>query len=211
MQPSLSIIDIGKENDHQPITDFAAARNAALKKATTDWVLFLDSDEVISEGELAKLKAIIAETKAAGLYLRRSDIFYGKRLHYGEWGSTKILRGMQRTKARYKGVVHEVSIISGETEQTDIVILHHAHTSITQFLSKIFYYSELAANEKKVSLARTSFEIVLYPIAKFVLNYVIRLGFFDGWRGLTYATMMTLHSFFVRAFRIAKHLQHEAT
>ncbi|NCN82936.1 MAG: glycosyltransferase family 2 protein [Candidatus Pacebacteria bacterium] len=211
MQPSVSVITIGRENTKQPIQDFAAARNAALKNATSDWVVFLDSDEKISESDFEKLKKYISQTKAAGLYLTRSDIFYGVQLHYGEWGSTKILRAMQPAKAKYQGKVHEVPQISGTTEQTDVVILHTAHPSINQFIAKVSNYAALAAAERKTSLLRTGIEICTYPIAKFLLNYFLLRGFLDGWRGLAYATVMSLHSFFVRAYRISWHLQNETT
>lgn len=42
-------------NDH-----FAEARNHALSKCTGDWVLSIDGDEVLEEGGLEKIKAIIA-------------------------------------------------------------------------------------------------------------------------------------------------------
>lgn len=209
MQPSLSIITIGQGRT-QPIEDFSAVRNAELQSATSDWVLFLDSDEKISDADFEKLKQIISQTTAAGLYLRRSDIFYGKQLHYGEWGNTKILRAMKCTAARYQGKVHEVPIISGKTEQTDIVIQHYSHPSISQFITKVSRYAELAAKESNPSMLRTTLETVVYPDAKFFLNYFVRLGFLDGWRGLAYATMMSLHSFFVRAYRISERLIDEA-
>ncbi|MBC7541635.1 MAG: glycosyltransferase [Candidatus Sericytochromatia bacterium] len=49
--------------------DFAAARNAALSLATTDWVLVIDADERLSAGALTSLRAIIADPAAHGRML----------------------------------------------------------------------------------------------------------------------------------------------
>jgi len=43
------------------------------------------------------------------------------------------------------------------------------------------------------------FEIIFFPIGKFINNYFFNLGFFDGPAGFTYAFMMSFHSFLVRA------------
>jgi len=208
MPPSISIVTISpKTSAAQPITDFAAVRNKMLAQAKSDWVLFLDSDEKIHKTDFEMLKKHIADTKASGLFLRRSDIFYGKQLGHGEWGRVNILRAMRRDAARYHGKVHEVPQISGSTETTTVAILHNTHPSVSAFITKVSRYAALAAAEKNVSITRTGVEIFIYPLTKFVLNYFIRLGLLDGWRGLAYATTMSLHSFFVRAFRISYYLQ----
>ncbi len=51
--------------------DFAAARNTLLQRATKDWVLVLDADEVVSEANLKAIKANLPRFKAAvGLPIR---------------------------------------------------------------------------------------------------------------------------------------------
>jgi len=233
MQPSLTLIIIAPKIDRDltrylqavkkfydellvidtsttgPITDFAKLRNEALSQATSTWVVFLDSDERISREDFAELKEQIAQTTADGLYLCRSDVFYNQTLQFGEWGRVPILRAMRRAAATYHGVVHEVASISGSVESTTVTILHYAHLSITEFVAKVSRYAALAAAARQASLFRLGAEICVYPIAKFILNYGIRRGFLDGWRGLAYATLMSLHSFFVRAYGIAEHLRHE--
>ena len=49
--------------DFKWVDDFSAARNKCLKHATKDWVLVLDADEVIEEGDLSKIKNIIENAK----------------------------------------------------------------------------------------------------------------------------------------------------
>lgn len=76
---------------------------------------------------------------------------------------------------------------------------HYPHPSVKEFLEKIQYYTDLRANElfeKKVPVSW--WHIILYPKAKFIQNYGIRLGFLDGTAGIVHALLMSLHSFLVR-------------
>lgn len=46
--------------DYEWQDDFAAARNHALAKATGDWVLSIDADEVLEEGGVEKIRKLVA-------------------------------------------------------------------------------------------------------------------------------------------------------
>jgi hypothetical protein len=41
-------------------------------------------------------------------------------------------------------------------------------------------------------------ELLFLPLGKFLYNYVGLLGFLDGWRGLCYALVMSMHSLGIR-------------
>ncbi len=47
------------------INDFSAARNFALKKCTTDWILYLDADEEVNSNSIDELKSYKLKTPAA--------------------------------------------------------------------------------------------------------------------------------------------------
>ncbi len=53
--------------------DFSAARNFALSKATSDWVLFLDADEVIAQEDQQKIKELVAEKNAVAYFLHQKE------------------------------------------------------------------------------------------------------------------------------------------
>lgn len=48
-----------KVSFHKWNNDFSDARNASIKKATKDWILFLDADEELPKEEGIKLKELI--------------------------------------------------------------------------------------------------------------------------------------------------------
>ena len=57
--------------------DFSAARNFALSNATSDWILFLDADEVIAEEDQQKIKKMIqassSENTALAYFLHQKE------------------------------------------------------------------------------------------------------------------------------------------
>lgn len=181
------------------IADFAQARNQALRQAQYDWVLFLDSDEELDQNSIPEIEKLIRQDLVSGATIIRQDIFYHQPLKHGEAGHIKLLRLGRKKSFSWQRPVHEIAQVEGRVEQSQIKLLHYAHTSFDDFISSVSRYARLEAQYrhdqgKKFKLA----ELLFFPPGKFVVNYVVKLGFLDGWRGLGYAFMMSLHSFAVR-------------
>jgi glycosyltransferase involved in cell wall biosynthesis len=184
-------------SDH-PITDFSAVRNKALQLASEKWVFFLDSDEVLQPFSVRKLSKVLATTQHHGLNCTRSDFFLGKQLRYGEAGNQKIIRLLRACHTTFTGKIHEVAQVTGSTGEVPLCIDHYSHQSISNFISDVSTYATLLGAEKKNSLPRLLFELLFYPPTKCMHTYVIKGGWRDGYRGLTYSLVMSLHSLIVR-------------
>ena len=182
------------------ITDFSKARNEALKHITTPWVLFLDSDEVLSENAALEIQNIIELNTYDAITIQRVDYFLGKPLLYGEAGNTSLVRMFKVKLGKFTRAVHETVVISGTIGQSNFYISHFSHDSINTFLKKITNYASIESKNRQHSQLQNSIQLCTYPIAKFIYNYFLKLGFLDGYRGLLYAVLMSLHSFFVRVF-----------
>lgn len=182
--------------------DFSAQRNFGLEKASKSWVLFIDADEIVSEQLAAEIQSEISDTtpKANGFLVKRDDIFLGEKLKHGETAGIWLLRLGQKKGGKWAGRVHEQWIIAGNIGKLQQPLLHQSHQEISSFLSKINRYSDLVASQWKQTGRHISFwEIPVYPICKFLYNYVFRLGLADGIPGLIMACMMSFHSFLARA------------
>lgn len=182
------------------VHDFAALRNQALQEAGYDWVFFLDSDEVFNEKTLRQLRSVIENPLIDGATIHRQDVFLQQELHHGEVGHVSILRLVRKQKAKYERKVHEHVVVKGHVARTSIQIYHFSHCSVADFLSKVIFYIQLEQIERAQFQQKFQlWEMLFFPPAKFIQNYFFRLGFLDGWRGMIYATMMSIHSFGVRA------------
>ena len=187
------------------IIDFAKVRNSVLEKVKTDWVFFLDSDEIISN--VKNVKEVIDEDLFDGVTITRQDVFLGKTLKFGEAGNIKLVRMFKVKKGKFIRNVHETVEISGKLGVSEIIISHFSHPSISEFLKSVNEYAKLSSKNERSSEFINILKIIFYPLAKFAQNYFFRLGFLDGYRGLIYAIMMSFHSFFVRVFYFENYFQ----
>lgn len=182
--------------------DFSAQRNFGLEKAKGEWVLFVDADERVSSALWYEIMQHTSESisDVVGFYVKRKDTMWGKVLQYGETGSIRLLRLGRRNAGKWRGDVHEVWKINGNIATLKNHLDHYPHATVAEFLREINYYTDLRAQElfkQKIKVVWIS--VLLYPIAKFGLNYILRRGFLDGLAGFVFAMLMSLHSFLVRA------------
>ena len=125
--------------------DFAAARNFSISKATHDWILIMDPDEIIEKADLIKIKNIIKENRA--------DIL-GYRLIQKTFRNNKIIsvRGICRVFKNSKDIrfiypIHETvrGSIKGKIGKTGIIIKHYPTLS----KEKHAYYLSLLKTKKQ--------------------------------------------------------------
>ncbi|MBD3279809.1 MAG: glycosyltransferase [Candidatus Pacebacteria bacterium] len=187
----------------QPISDFAQVRNQALKQAQHNWVLFLDSDEIIDAQSIAQLKTLLTNPDVQAYTLKRTDVFLNQALTAGEAYQQHLIRLMKKQAAHFQYQVHEQAVVKGLVQTSNLQLWHYAHQSLADFWQKITYYAKLKAQEltkENFSKSKLIWQLLTYPPAKFINNFFIKQGFRDRWRGLVYATMMSLHSLMVRIY-----------
>lgn len=174
-------------------SDWARARNEAMVTAKNEWVLFVDSDEVIS----TPLRQGFAG-QADGYFIKRRDIFWGHEMRFGEAGRTKLLRLGRKSAGKWVRKVHEYWDIK-ISEELDNVLIHYPHPTIKDFINQINFYTEIDSKELlKEGKKFSYFRLIVNPMGKFLKNYLLRLGFLDGIAGFVYAFMMSFHSLVVR-------------
>lgn len=183
-----------------PIFHFADVRNMAAHHAKSEWLFFLDSDEVLTPDSVAVIEQILAEPDIDAAYVKRKDFFLGKEIKWGEMRNVKVLRLIRRQFSHFSRAVHEIVEIHENLVESQIVIHHYAHDSISSFLTKVIFYMQIEARYRQEQKIKTRiYQLFVYPPGKFLQNFILRLGFLDGWRGFIYALMMSIHSFGVRA------------
>lgn len=178
--------------------NFSSQRNFGLEMAKGDWVLFIDTDEVVSPNLRNEIIQVTSDSlnRINGYFIERKDVLWGKQLNYGEWGKTRLLRLARNKKGKWKRRVHEYWDIKGPVSRLHYPLVHYSHENLREFINHINYFSTLHAKanmeEKKQS---TIFKIIFWPFFKFIKNWIILLGFLDGSRGFIVALIMSIHSF----------------
>ena len=185
--------------------DFATQRNYGLSKAKGDWVLFVDDDEVVSPALAQEINLAISNPKYTAYSLKRLDRYFGQILKHGETGTTKIIRLAKKNAGRFTRPVHEVWQVAGPVGELVNPLFHDRLELVTPFIDRIAFYGPLDAKELvKEGKPFSVFRLLANPLAKFIFNYKIKLGFLDGCVGLFQACLMSVQSLSVRVFQWQK-------
>ena len=184
--------EYGAEVLEEPWRGYVAQKQYAIDMCTKDWVLLLDADEEVSPGLADEIRAVLADNNALnGYWLPRKNLFLGRWMRHGGFYPDPKLRLFRRGMGVVAG--HDphdrVDLKQGvapRTAQLKNALVHYTYPSLTYYIGHMNRYSSLGA-QLAVEKGHTRFNIaniVLRPLATFLYNYVVRLGFLDGREGL---------------------------
>ena len=172
----------------------SAQKNWIIPQAKHNWILLLDADEWIT----AELKQEIKNLYKSGFtkdgyWIYRSNFFMGKRVKYSGWQNDKVIRLFDKSCRYNNKKVHEEI----ETKGKNIGFLknkmdHNTFTSIDDYLVKLNRYAQWQAEDyhKKVGKV-TPLHLIIKPMFRFFIHYIIKLGFLDGVPGLTISVLQS--------------------
>ena len=98
------------------------------------------------------------------------------------------MRLARRKAGTWQRKVHEKWVINGQIGELSEPLHHFPHPDIKEFIEKINWYTELETTEyANESTMMSVLKLFLFPPAKFIVNYLIRLGLLDGFPGFVLA------------------------
>jgi len=167
--------------------DFANQRNFAISKATSDWILFVDADELLPLSLVKEIRETIKlPTNLVAYEIPRKFVFKEKILNYSGLQTDYILRLFKRNKAYYNTTfkVHEVLEVNGKVGRLQNPMYHYSFSDYESYKAKTEHYARLKAKMLfKKGKRPTFYDFYVRPAYKFLYNYIIRLGFLDGKEG----------------------------
>ncbi len=172
----------------EPWKGFAAQKNSALEKATSDWILSLDADEEVEPALAVEIsQALLAKPSVDAFWIPRKNFFLGRWIRHGGFYPDPKLRLFRRGAGEFEDrLVHEDIHLQGSTAKLKNHLLHRAYPTLESYVEHMNRYSSLGA-EMVASRRRARFSflnIVVRPRLTFFYNYVLRGGFLDGREGL---------------------------
>jgi glycosyltransferase involved in cell wall biosynthesis len=142
--------------DFEWINDFAAARNFSFAKATMDYILWLDADDILlpeASQELSNLKQLMSPMVDAVSMKYHCD--------FDDYGNVALNvrrnRLVKRAKKyQWEGVVHEDLLIEGgNLYDSDIVITHRKNHNASDPDRNLMIYEHLLSTGKDFTLRDT--------------------------------------------------------
>jgi len=171
--------------------DFAQARNAALAHSTTDWVLSLDADEELSPELRDVLLAWKQKAPQFAVYeFARRTWYLGAWINHTGWYPDFQRRLFQRGAAQFSGIIHEALRFKGKPGRLNGDLLHYTVRSLEEHEQKVEQYTTLAA-QQMFAAGRRTWRAAMWLASpwSWFNNYVLRLGFLDGYRGWAISRM----------------------
>jgi glycosyltransferase involved in cell wall biosynthesis len=147
-------------------------------------------DHSLSNAEATSEVGAIPHADFAGLSIPRKNEFLGRWIRHGGFWPDPKLRLFRRGRGKFESrAVHEDVQVDGTTRQIQSgALLHHSYPTLSDYIEHMNRYSSLGAemvvakDDGKVRFS--AINIVLRPLATFLYNYFLRLGFLDGREGL---------------------------
>ena len=159
----------------------------ALTQAKYNHVLSLDADESLTKELQEELLKIKNNWQHDGYSFNRLTNFCGKWIKHCGWYPDKKLRMWDTSKGAWGGDnPHDKFILEkgATTHHINKDLLHYSFYTVDQHLKQIEYFSDIsskAAYEKRKKSNR--FKIFYKSTFKFFRDYVLKLGFLDGYYG----------------------------
>lgn len=167
-----------------PFIGFGPTHNAASSLAKNDWVLSIDSDEVVSTEMAQQIAAL--KLDEAGVYSFPRDNYYnGKHIKWCGWYPDRQIRLYNKTRTRFtEAQVHEAVITTHMTLiPLSTPIRHYSYASIADFLSKMQMYSDLFAAQYKGRKKSSLLKALGHGFFAFFKSYLLKKGFLGGFEG----------------------------
>ena len=200
---------LGARVFREPWKEHIAQKNSAAAKATQPWILGLDSDEEISDKlreSITRFMLAVKVNAPDAFRMSRCSLFLGHWVRHGDWYPDWQTRLWKADMARWGGIdPHDRLQVSGRVGTLHGDILHYSNPSISSYVSKINYFSDLYLESrlKKGSRGYPA-EAAFRAFWRFFRAYLIRLGFLDGFPGF-YIAASTFYSTLVRHTRLLEH------
>lgn len=189
---------------------FGWTKNHAVSFTKNEWVLIIDSDEVVDNELFEFLQTTKLDSNT--VYKLNFKAFYKDiQVKYCGWNNQKIKRLYNKKTTSYNmNDVHEDIVTKDlKIEELPGNVEHYSYHTISQFIIKADHYSTLFAKNnagKKSSSPSKAFFNASYS---FIKTYIFKRGFLDGYIGLiiSFSHMVTNFYKYIKLYEMNQELK----
>ena len=177
----------GAKTSYHDFGGHGEQKNVALGLCTSDWILLLDADEVLTPGLQEEILDVLSsEPKYGAYWIPRLNFIFGRWMRHGGFYPDRKLRLFRGGAARLSEGVgpHSTPQFEGRRGKLKHDMLHYAYPDLNIYLEHMNRYSseiaQLLYDKGRTSKSLPVFiwNAILNPAATFVYNYFFRFGIF---------------------------------
>lgn len=176
---------------------FGKLRNLAASYAKNDWILAIDSDEVVTDALCKEIQNLVLKENTVYNFPRHN--FYNhKQIKTCGWHPEKCIRLYNRQNTSFDtAFVHEgVNVLNQKILTLRAPLYHYPYENLDDFLKKMSLYANLFAEEnyqkKKSSIAKA----ICHGTFHFLRSYIFRYGFIQGKEGFIISWYQGMSAFY---------------
>lgn len=172
-----------------PFLGFGATHNRASGLARNEWILSIDSDEIVRPTLADEILSLRLDPKAV-YSIQRDNYYRDKEIKWCGWHPDRQYRLYHRRETQFTDAkVHEQVIVEGMRHiPLKNSMIHYSYSSIAEFLDKMQSYSELFAEQNCGVKNSSPLKAISHGLFAFIKSYLLKRGFMGGYEGFLIST-----------------------
>lgn len=168
----------------RPFVGFGPTHNIASHLAKYDWILSIDSDEIVTPNLANEIQGLKL-TRGHVYSFPRHNEYKGKWIRWCGWHPDRQIRLYNRLDTQFTDAqVHEaVDARHLKEVQLDSPLRHYSYDHVSDFLQKMQSYSSLFALQYQGKKSSSLSKAIAHGCYAFFKSYILKRGFLGGQEG----------------------------
>jgi glycosyltransferase involved in cell wall biosynthesis len=130
---------------HYKSANFSELRNEIQKYAKSEWLMYLDADEIITDGLKSEIIRIITSGKSdsAAYFVKRKTYYYGNYLWPEQDRVQRLF--LRKNFLGWSGELHETPHYRGNVSELVNPLIHYTHQNLADMIDKTNKWSDIEA------------------------------------------------------------------
>lgn len=170
------------------------ARNTAIRSASSEWVLVVDADEIVTPELREYLYRQVNAPQGAAYDIPRLNMLMGNYMHQSP---DRQLRFFRRDAVDWPPIIHAKPAVDGKVVKVPanlpgVHFLHLDDAPVASRIAKLNLYTDREV-AKRTGKSYGTVKMLVRPAWFFLRSYIFQGGFRDGRRGIVNAYMKAMY------------------
>lgn len=185
--------------------NFAQQRNSALEMVVSDWIFFVDADEIADAKLAVEIPEVMHNSGIDVWWVPRHNYIFGKLTRGAGYYPDYQMRLLRKGSGYYEREASEIFVHQGQEGYLEGHLIHHNYDNAAQFHKKqrsreVFEAKTLHEQGVRPSLKK----LMTQPLRHFWWRYVTLKGYQDGWHGIRLCVLLSYYFGFRNYLRLSQ-------
>lgn len=178
---------------------FGAMKNLVASFAKNDWILNIDSDEIMTSELVQEIRQLNLSDVNIVYSIPRINHYRGKPIKTCGWYPDQVKRLYAKSAVSFNDKkVHESLQITDKNRLIALTqpLLHYSFANAEGLINKMQQYTSLFAEQQKFYKRSSIWKAIAHGISAFIKNYFIKKGFLSGSDGFVISFANAIGSYY---------------